>query len=733
MILKYYAAFLAAYITLYFFGYSLKVLFLDEDLKKYDLYITPWLGMGLIVMVLFPLSWLGYSVESVIGRFIIAVAVLDALVWLWFREGAFFERREAVFIAAIGVIACTVYAIPIAVNDWIPYAVTQNGDFASYLNCAKAALISDAGYINQLPEGVPSVYTSNFALNNDFRGCVLIQAAFAALYKLDLAHISYMLSAFVMFLNIIVFRLFLGDMKNTPAAVLLIGILPFNTFYQHLVFMAFTGQLYSFGIVTLAFFLECHLARRGKFDPRTCILLVFVLTFNGLNYLEALAFPLIPILSVPLVLFFNKNYDKKHFLQNVIFTGCLFAFLNFPFILGFLRLFFHLDGHPPAWAMYMPTLMDIAGIQGASGNPDVVFALLVVSNLLVSAVIIYQIKKEGAASFLSASCIAYILIHLFFCLRYFGTGEASSYSVFKSALSLSFILIIIMARFLYDKLKRFFEIVTCLFEKDVSAGGLASGSMWKAPCIASVLFALVFLLNVRATVANLKKFPAGPETAITKDHDALKYFAESSAFLMSDFIIDFDAPLPLLSVAYFAPFGRTYALGYGGVFHDSMRSMKASFKDGDIYIASSSGRELQTTDARPLFENGSYRVFQFEEASLLLYDYKGLSHHREKITVTSEDKMARLLTGNEINMIFMVLAGRSVDLLISFYDPKHTSENKLSVRVYANGEFMAESRAESNIVDILLGDIRLNPGKNDISFEFDWDISETSLVGLKIL
>jgi hypothetical protein len=60
--LNIYVSFAAAYAVTYFFGYPLKVLLLKDEMKRYDLYITPWLGMGIMMIVLFPLSRLGFSV-----------------------------------------------------------------------------------------------------------------------------------------------------------------------------------------------------------------------------------------------------------------------------------------------------------------------------------------------------------------------------------------------------------------------------------------------------------------------------------------------------------------------------------------------------------------------------------------------------------------------------------------------------------------------------------------------
>ena len=90
------------------------------------------------------------------------------------------------------------------------FAISRNADFAMYLNAAKAALSSSAARFGTFPAGVPKVLIISNALNDQLRGCVFSHAFMSAFFGADLARIAYPLSAFVMFLNIITFRLFLG-------------------------------------------------------------------------------------------------------------------------------------------------------------------------------------------------------------------------------------------------------------------------------------------------------------------------------------------------------------------------------------------------------------------------------------------------------------------------------------------------------------------------------------------
>jgi hypothetical protein len=63
---------------------------------------------------------------------------------------------------------------------------------------------------------------------------------------------------------------------------------------------------------------------------------------------------------------------------------------------------------------------------------------------------------EGIFSFLSISCVMYFALHTFFSLRYFTPGEVS-YRALKSALSLAFIAIVLVLRFLEPRLAAFIK------------------------------------------------------------------------------------------------------------------------------------------------------------------------------------------------------------------------------------------------------------------------------------
>ena len=577
--------FIVAYFTFYFFGFPLKSLLLNDDLEKYDLYITPWLGIGTMILVLFPLSRLGFAVEDTANYFAASVGVLN--VALWKKAGARirFDRREAALIATIGVLTAFVYSIPLALRGEDVFAISRNADFAMYLNDAKAALSSSAAHLGTFPAGVPKVLLISNALNDQLRGCIFPHAFMAAFFGADLARIAYPLSAFVMFLDIITFRLFFKDAGlKLRIALPILGILVFNAFWQRMVFDAFTGQLYSFGMVTLAFYIECYLVERGRFDPRTCVLLVYVLTANGLAYLEGVAYPLLPALALLIPAVTKGLGDRTSCLKNAAFAGGLFLAANWRLLVSLVSVLLFLDGTPQGMAESMPTLADIAGMRGLYGWPVAsrpgIWILAVFANAVMIIALARQMKRERVFSFMGASLLLFTLFHLLVCLRYFRPGELSTYNVFKSALSLSFIVAIFLVRFLED-----------------SFSGRAS-----AVRISAAVLAVFFLLDCASAWRNARILSTAPGSGISESHKAIEIFSKNKSYADANFFLHFDEDFLEGIATYEAPFGRSFSARGTKYTNFVGGATKSSFEKGDIYVTDAIfEEETQTTDAKLAF------------------------------------------------------------------------------------------------------------------------------------
>jgi hypothetical protein len=709
--LGFYMSFFIAYLTLYFMGYSLKAVLLNDDLGKYDLYVTPWLGLGLIAVCLYPLSWMGYSVRSVIYWLVAVVALVNCAVWLKYRVPVRFEKSEAAVLAVIALVVGGIYGGILAIREVESYSFNAYKDFGSYILFSKAALESSAKHVGALPVGVPHIGQIDYSLNFGLRGCAFVQAFFAALYDLDLARISYALSAFVMFLVIAAFRPFLGVKRRVAAMLPALCVLAFNTFYQGLVISGWSGQLYSYGLIVLSFYVEYYLVERGKFDLRTCILLVFMLTANSLIYIESTAYPLLPAIALLVILPFSGKYKKIPCLLNVAAAGGLYAIANFPLLLKLIEVFFFLDSYSIAWPMPMATLADVAGLKCAFMSRGGVLFSFIIGNSVLLAVILYQLKKEGIKSFLTASCSVYFLLHLVFFLRYFEIGAISTYKVYKSALSLSFILVIVASRFLVDVL---------------DPADKPSDNKKRVLAVAS--FAVFFLLNVKGSwnnVMTVNHARTNYTSSITSDHFIVKSFAENEYYADSDFIINCYFLLDQSVAVYFAPSGRTDAIG-----HDHVeRSMKGSLKAGDIYITDAPYEATHKTiaEAEKLFENGKYRIYQINENSTLMFDYIGLDIFPRYAAIDGNGEFLRGLRDGTVAFRFMSMRDRVCELAAVFYNP-YSDGRALTVKTYVNGELFDEISSSETLVELSFDGLDFKSGVNEIMFRFGGDVSNASLM-----
>jgi hypothetical protein len=644
--------------------------------------------------------------------------ILAAASWFKFRETPVFERRDVIFLVCVALLTGLMYGIPLmACYDW--YAPIVNADYQSYLHGAKAALFYSSKVMDQAPEGVPYIGPVMSALNGEPRGCEFVFAFFSALFGEDMSHFAYPLIVFVMFLNAASFRLFFRNFRNGAVCAVIVGIVALNFFVARLVAYAFVGQLFSFGYVMVAFFVEYHIAGREKFDPISCLLLVFLITSCNIAYINAMPYPLLPAFSLLLAMMFDKKIDRAPRLKNMFFAGGLFCAVNFPLITRFVTKTLWRIEFEAGYAMYFPTFMDIVGLQGAV-SPDLFLILLIIANAVVLAALIYQLRREGLASFLSVSFLSYMVSHLVICAVFFSLGERSSYNAYKSALFVSFVIYITLIRFIEER----FEMLAA--GKWRGARLREKFRVFAAPAVFAVCLPLVILASSNNWSAYLD---VADYRAMTKSYEAVGYFASSPRYTSADFIINIDDPFAQFSSVYYAPLGRTYTCDYGGYEDAWARMMKDSFSPGDIYIASSGfEKSIATTNADGVFRNEYISIHELDAGSLIQYDYGGMSHAVRRVAARGAKGFARRLEGGPVFLDYLANGAVSADMSFSFCN---FGETPGAARVYFEGKLIGEFFEEKYFIRVNLPGLRFKPGINRISFEFDGDVSTWVLAGVK--
>jgi hypothetical protein len=366
-------------------------------------------------------------------------------------------------------------------------------------------------------------------------------------------------------------------------------------------------------------------------------------------------------------------------------------------------------------------------MQDAISSPDAHFIMLIASNILVSAAIIYQLKREGVFSFLSAALISNVLVYIFFCYEFYRHGSNLSYNAYKGALSLSFIIYIFMARFIEERLGRFMDGVRNLWRLHKTSAILKIPK--ERGFIIALIFCIFFYMNLCGMYKNLAPLFTNPVGAVGNEHSSLRAFSDSPNYEDSDFILSCDSILLQLAAEYFTPYGRTYMSGYSGLEGFSRRVMKESLKPGDIYVtATMTQNTIETTNAGSLFINDIYSVFQLDDESLMLYDYRGLYHAVDFFSTDGEEMVVKRINNNNVALMLFAMKPKPAGLSMRFLDLRR--EDQRSAKVSSNGEFFGEFKVKDGYIDVVLTDIPLREGINEITLKFDGNVKGVALAGL---
>jgi hypothetical protein len=319
-----------------------------------------------------------------------------------------------------------------------------------------------------------------------------------------------------------------------------------------------------------------------------------------------------------------------------------------------------------------------------------------------------QMKKERVFSFMGVTVLLFALFHLLVCLRYFRPGEISTYSVFKSAMSLSFIVAIFMVRFLED-----------VFDGRSSA-------------VICVIFAVFFVLNCASAWRGARILSTVPDTGITESHGAIEMFSKNASYAGADFFLQFYDDYLEFATIHDAPFGRTFSNKWTYLTNIGGGVVKSSFKKGDIYVTDAVFEEVsQTTDARPVFENDVYKIFELGERDVLLYERTGMDENVRVLRIEGEYEALRSLCEQAVGLRFWAMADKKIGIRAKFLD--ESEQAALEVKAYLNGEYAGTFHKEDRYVTVVLEDINMTRGRNEVRLEFEGDIGHVSLTGMSIL
>jgi hypothetical protein len=293
--------------------------------------------------------------------------------------------------------------------------------------------------------------------------------------------------------------------------------------------------------------------------------------------------------------------------------------------------------------------------------------------------------------------------------------------------SLSFIVYILLLRFLDEHLTGFYESFLKPLRDKAGACGADLRALLiksKGPAAVFLLFVVFFALAVRGSyTVYLKPLSERLSQGVTTEHEALRAFADSSLYASADFILNSNLSFNQMMAEYYSPLGRTFTVNDFGY---SPRKMKDSFEEGDFYISDTHGFKLYDMNASLIFANNIYSVYRLEEESILISGYSGF---KKNILYRGIGFAFQVDEENKIDFDLISIKERVADFSIDFLQSDR-GKSSFGLRAFVNGEEISEQsmtsslsqiskNAASNLYQatIVVKDVKLHEGPNGMSFE----------------
>jgi hypothetical protein len=692
----------------YFCGYSIKVWLLNNELKRHDIYITPWFGLAVIVMAFYLLYRLDVSVETGKYFFIFAILIANTLTFFLKKEAIHATKKELVLTCAILLVVLFLYGVVYLVNDSRSYVYVLNTDFLSYLNTAKFVAFNSISDVNT---GVPSMAVIQGTIEREMRGGVFFIALVSRLLNFDIAKSIYPLMIMVLLFNILAFRPFL---KGRNYAIILLTVLCLNSFYQWTVLFATLGQLFSLGNTAIAILLFSRLIEKDDICIKDILLLFIVLTAQGYYYIEALAYPLIPIVVYCIIRLIKRTFDIP-FAKKIGVLASVFCIANVSQILFFFRRFSDVDDFPMNWNWLPRTsLFDISGLFSlhdslfATFNPATSLfsskALIFLANIVIIIILVVQIRREKPSSFLSIVLFTNLGLLILFEWRYWD----DLYKVHKGAINLAYIVLVFLIRF---------------FEKAFTDRKNYFARMSK------IVFSVWFLLCIFSTAVNIAGTTGSGISIITEDHAALYNVSQDHAYASSRYITNCSGP-ENRRAEYFLPSGRTYSLEFTDARSPFQRGIITEMLDGDIYIENTRNPDIFAVEAERIFQNNLYSAYKLNDSSIFLSEWNGLGGLRTQEKKNNDViilNSSRKVVDNRVEFTFLSNVDRSETCSI---DIINESDDDVFADIFFNDICIRSGEQISRTGEYNLENINIIAGKNTLKIVFDHIPSATMVRNL---
>ncbi|MFA6532561.1 MAG: hypothetical protein WCT22_01010 [Patescibacteria group bacterium] len=440
---------------LFFLGYGITLLLTPNKLKSYAFWLSPWFSIFFLILFLVIFGFLGFSVKQISPVIIIALLILNALVF--FKKKLKYELNllQEILIGIIVIISVFFNCRPLITKAKSLTTISfGNNDVVTYAAVPDYLINHSIGenFFAKKDTSKPLDPVTQM-ISSNYRWSPIIVSFFLNIFKLQGYQFIYLFEVLLFALAIPLVYLLLKILYKDSIPCLILGLFlfTFNVNLLYILYHNFFGQIFFWGIeIFLLIFLFSYLSEKeikSKDFLKYDFIIGLTLTALFYSYHESMIF-----IIAPLFLFFIFRLivktDLIYYLRNFIIIFFITASTSFISIINavkidFMQAYLIDPNQPIGWQLFRNKIpyanpFEALGFYSIHSFEPLPIVFAVILSLLVVFFIVRGVIKSKEKPLL----ISFLIVYLLF---FYWTGISQhNFFTYNRALTYTLPLIIVI-------------------------------------------------------------------------------------------------------------------------------------------------------------------------------------------------------------------------------------------------------------------------------------------------
>lgn len=417
-------------LTLFFLGYGLSVLIIPVNLKKYSLWLMPWIATIFLIVFLVLLSFFGLSIAQSSPLLVSILIVLDLYVYFEKKPKIYFDVKQDLIILGIIILNVIFILYPLIKLVGFPSTISLgNNDVIAYAETADFLIQNSLQYAfyNTIPSGADNILLGAFRW-----GTSMIMSFFTYLFNFYAYEITYIIEViyFSIMLPLVYILFQILYKKSYSGLILSLIITGFNVnllymlyhnFFPHIIFR-------SLLIFLLIFFIDYFYSYNKKSKEfsfnRYDIIIIFGLSAMYFSYQEVAIFFMAPI-GLFLIFNLSKMQKLKDYWQKLLKIGSGLILVSLPsiiysfiFLVNQLNSSNTLPNQPIGWQLFRAEIpyvnpFEMMGFYSIHYFPPLPILIAIITSLFVLTLILVGLIRSKFISLVASYLFTYFFLYLY--------------------------------------------------------------------------------------------------------------------------------------------------------------------------------------------------------------------------------------------------------------------------------------------------------------------------------